>query len=96
MLQRAAWKFLQRTEDSRQTWSWRRMGADRSIEMASGQFPSYAAAVMDAVQNGFRPKEQPYLVEWPGRLVRIAPGQRPQTILPEQLRTADPGKTASR
>ena len=78
----ASWKFVQHDERGRQRWKWLRTAAGGAI--ASGDFPSYAAAVMDAVTRGFRPKSEPYLVESPGRLVRFEPGRRPVTVwLPE-------------
>jgi hypothetical protein len=74
----ASWKFVQRDELGRQRWKWLRTAAGGAI--ASVDFPSYAAAVMDAVNKGFRPKSEVYLVESPGRLIRFEPGRRPLTV----------------
>jgi hypothetical protein len=83
------WRFVENGELGRQRWTWRRkMTVDGAIEAASRDFPSYAAAVMDAVSKGFRPKSEPYLVESLGRLIRFEPGRRPVTIVPVAPRRA--------
>ncbi len=74
-----SWKFVRYDGLGRQRWNWLRTEADAAT--ASEDFPSYAAAVMDAVGKGFRPKSESYLVESPGRLVRFEPGRRPVTVL---------------
>jgi hypothetical protein len=74
----ASWKFVQHGEPGRQRWKWLWTAAGGAT--ASGDFPSYAAAVMDAIGKGFRPKSEPYLVESPGRLIRFEPGRRPVRV----------------
>lgn len=89
--ERAAWTFLQGGELGRQKWTWRRMTDEGLLESAPAEFPSYAAAVMSAVSEGFRPKSEPYLVESLGRLIRFDPTRRPQTLTPRATRRqADP------
>jgi hypothetical protein len=84
--ERAAWTFLQGGELGRQKWTWRRMKDDGVIETSPSEYPSYAAAVMNAVSQGFRPKSEPYLVESLGRLIRFDPARRPQTLTPRDTR----------
>jgi hypothetical protein len=74
------WKFIQRTGSRTQMWSWRRLAPDDSIEAASAEFPCYAAAVMDAVQKGFKPKTDYHVVEWAGRIVHFRPGRPPMAV----------------
>jgi hypothetical protein len=51
--------------------------------------------VIDAIQSGFRPREQPYLVESLGCTVRFIPGRRPVTVYPGAAVEA-PGNTKDR
>jgi hypothetical protein len=74
------WTFTQRTDERTQTWSWRRSVANGSSEAASAEYPCYAAAVMDAVQKGFKPKTDYHVVEWAGRIVHFRPGQPPVAV----------------
>jgi hypothetical protein len=94
MADQADWKFTQRMEGSRLTWTWRRSSADGS-NAVSRDFPNYAVAVIDAIQSGFRPREQPYLVESIACTVRFIPGRRPVTVYPAAAVEA-PGNTKDR
>lgn len=73
----ATWRFIERVESRRQSWCWQRLASDGGVLFASPEFANYAKAVVDAVQNGFKPAEMPYVVETMGLGVHFAPGQKP-------------------
>jgi hypothetical protein len=73
------WRFVQ-SDERRPTWSWHHSGSEPASAYG---FASYAAAAMDAVRRGFRPKIHAYVVEQAGRFVRFAPGQRPAPVYEE-------------
>ena len=56
----AQWQFLRQSE----AWVWRKLRADGTIVSASGKdFGDYAFAVTDAINHGFRPRKDYWLID---------------------------------
>ena len=72
------WQFIRdRVHDS---WSWRSVRADGSIERTSAPHAEFGKAVSDAVRNGFNPAGQHWLIadrEW---CTHFEPGSDPVTV----------------
>jgi hypothetical protein len=57
------WWFKEYAVPQPAQWTWRTMKVDGSIGQQSREFPSYGAAVHDAIINGFRPTEHRWAIE---------------------------------
>ena len=84
------WHFILHGDDNTpNTWTWRRIGIDGTIEHASEPHPGFGEAVEDAVQNGgFLPKQHAWVVIAKSRHTHLRPGQplgipRDATLPPE-------------
>ena len=57
------WQFVKEKTGSGESWTWRRTGADGSVELSSaGSHSNYGDVVYDAIRHGFQPKQQPWIV----------------------------------
>jgi len=59
------------------------MRVDGAIEQVSEPQPDFGSVIVNAVQNGFRPKENSWVVITGERYTHFAPGQPPVTIPPD-------------
>jgi hypothetical protein len=57
------WTFRQQREAGRSYWTWTLLAADGSIDTISGSLSDYGAAIHDAVNHGFRPTEDHWVVK---------------------------------
>jgi hypothetical protein len=56
------WQFTEKDSGDDVSWTWRALHPDGSLRTSSGAFPSYGAAVHDAICHGFMPSEHDWSV----------------------------------
>ena len=61
------WEFAYDSRPTNSTWSWRHVAADGGTDSKSGAFKDFGEATVDALSNGFSPKQCKYVVR--GRLI---------------------------
>jgi len=76
------WEFLCHDERDRAQWSWRLIAADGSIERTSAPHPQFGQAVAEALQSGFRPTEQHWVLKRRGWTNHYEPDEPPIAIGP--------------
>jgi len=69
------WWFKEFAVPQPARWTWRTLKVDGSIEQQSREFPSYGAAVHDAIINGFRPTEDHWAIESTHLITHFERGQ---------------------
>jgi hypothetical protein len=84
------WVF-KRQQDQSMPWTWRLLGADDCIEHQGGDFEQYGMALQDAIQNGFRPTEDHWIVDTAHEVTHHEHGQKPLVILKQDPTTIPPG-----
>ena len=72
-------------------WTWRLLGADGCIEHQASGFEQYGLALEDAIRNGFRPKEDDWIVDAAHEVTHHEHGQKPLVILKQDPTTIPPG-----
>jgi hypothetical protein len=56
------WQFLEKETGDDVSWTWRALHPDGTLSDSRQAFPSYGAAVHDAIRHGFMPSEQDWSV----------------------------------
>ena len=79
------WQFVLNQEPMSEFWTWRRMRFDGTIEQMSDPHPDFGGIIVNAVRNGFLPKEDSWVVIAGDRHTHFAPGQPPVTIPPDSM-----------
>ena len=69
------WHFTEHDKRPPVWWTWRVCSPDGKIEHVSDAFRSYGAAVADAISNGFRPRDDQWVVETSQALVHVGRGE---------------------
>ena len=76
----SAWHFVREDDSPSIKWTWRRMRIEGTIESVSEPQAGFGRAVADAVEHGFRPKQDAYVVIAGGTYTHFRPGQSPLTV----------------
>ena len=76
----ARWQFVMHQDPYGEVWTWRRLMFDGSIEFTSEPHADFGKAVIDAVRNGFQPKQHPWVVITGDRCTHFAPDEPPVSI----------------
>ena len=84
------WVFTRR-KDQPTLWTWRLLGAAGRAEQQAGDFPNYGEALQDAIHNGFRPREDDWVVENAREVAHHLHGHKPLVILKQDPTTIPPG-----
>lgn len=102
---KATWHFHRDGEASSFKWTWRRLRIDGSIEQISEAHVEFGKVMANAVENGFRPRNDAYVVIAGGTYTHFRPGERPVTIphdsasrpptIPDSRQAADSAKNDS-
>jgi hypothetical protein len=77
------WKFKQHRENPRSYWTWSLLAVDGTIETISGSLADYGAAIHDAVNHGFRPTEDHWIVESIYYTTHYARGKQAVIVRPD-------------
>src|SRR4030095_3086843 len=75
------WSFIHHA-DERQ-WTWRQLSVDGSIARISSPRADFGAAVVDAIKQGFRPREHHWVVTNRTGTTHFHPGNTPFSIPPD-------------
>jgi hypothetical protein len=78
------WSFVHRSDNGATAWVWQRFGPDGRLEKTSEPHATYGKAQMAALQDGFRPDQDEYILELPYGRMHFAPGRRPEYCEPPQ------------
>ena len=81
----ARWDFI--CENSK--WSWRRVEPSGFETARSALYPTFGTAIGEAMENGFHPDRDYWLLEDGDVVSYFAPGKVPDTIRKLDLRVAD-------
>ena len=73
------WQFVEDPGKDSQ-WAWRTVRADDAIDKHSGRFATYGLAMIDAIRNGFQPREEPWLVITSDTITHFHPGRKPMSM----------------
>src|SRR5262245_34799380 len=84
------WVFI-RPKDQLMLWTWRLVHADGYIELQAGDFERYGDALQDAIRNGFRPREDDWIVHGAREVTHHEHGQKPLVVLKQDPTTIRPG-----
>lgn len=72
------WQFIREGSSS---WSWRKLQVDGGLETVSDQsFQDYAFAVNDAINHGFRPRRDYWLIETEFGVTHFHAGEPPAFV----------------
>jgi len=63
-----------------QTWSWRRIAPDGSIQQSSSPLPDFGKAIADAIEHGFLPREHDWIVNNRGGTTHFPAHKPPMSI----------------
>src|SRR5262245_15903205 len=71
------WCFHEGRTSRPNKWTWRILRVDGTIERISEQdFKEYGAVVLDAIRNGFRPKQDHWIIESTSSVVHFRHGEQ--------------------
>jgi hypothetical protein len=76
----ALWQFVVHKNGAGETWTWRRCRPDGTpLEISAETHANYGKVINDAIQHGFRPRHQPWVVTDSASVTHYAPcnGLRP-------------------
>lgn len=86
------WQFIRQDPG----WTWRKMLADGTLDRVSaGEFPDYAFAINDAINQGFRPRRDYWVIITENGTTHFRSGQ-PPAFVPRKDGTPFPPPAASR
>ena len=71
------WRFTIHHQSRGRTWLWQRFAADGRLEKTSEPHPSYGKAVLDAMNHGFKPKDDASSVDLTHGVMHFPPGRQP-------------------
>src|SRR5262249_5555229 len=73
------WSFVRHHNAGRRnTWLWQRFAPDGRVEKTSAEFETYGKALVDALNEGFRPNAVDYSVDLPHGRMHFPPGRDPE------------------
>jgi hypothetical protein len=71
------WRFTIHHQSRGRTWLWQRFAADGRLEKTSEPHSTYGKAVLDAMNQGFNPKEDASSVDLAHGAMHFPPGRQP-------------------
>lgn len=97
------WQFVVHKNGAGETWTWRRARLDGTpLEVSADAHPSYGKVIYDAIQHGFQPRREPWVVTdgasithfWPD-LGAKAPRKAKRDVSPTARRKGSRARGAS-
>ena len=80
----STWHFLRDDETAPSKWTWRRMRIDGTIEQTSEPHLEFGSVIANAVEKGFKPKHDAYVVIAGEMYTHFRPGESPITVPPDR------------
>jgi hypothetical protein len=74
----ARWAFVRHRTDNGASWVWQSFGPDGRLLRTSEAFITYGKAMVDALNNGFKPASDDYSVDLPHGRMHFPPGRDPE------------------
>jgi hypothetical protein len=78
------WQFIRMRKARRAEWTWRRLRPSGSVEKISQPQRDFGKAVVDAINSGFKPRMEEWVVITEGVVSHFEPARKPAFYDPEE------------